>query len=165
MKIPDNYVEYSSPDGKYVGYFEVDKAPDGWLADNQVFISSKEFMDYFYNVETLACDAVTQTYEHFMIKYPNKERIYEDRDLPKSVLINLIKSELKNDSDRIDIFGIYSDGYNDWQFIDSLNMAWDELTKTYDFLELLLQVTGINWNDMVTDSPETFFANNKINLD
>lgn len=165
MVIPDNYIEYRSQDGKYVGYFEANKAPENWYRDNQVFISSKEFMDYFYVLDTVASEAINQTYEHFRQTYPNKERVYEDRELPKSALIKLIKNELQNDADQIDIFGILGDGYYNWQFIESLGTAWDELTSTYDFYELLLEVTGTSWNDMVTDDPETFFANNKIDLD
>lgn len=164
MEIPDNYVEYRSRDGKYLGYFEIDKAPENWYRDNQVFIGAKEFMDYFYVLDAVASDAITQTYEYFQRKYPHKDRFYEDRDLSKYDLIKLIKSELQNDLDRIDIFGILGDGYYDWQFIESLNAAWDELTSTYDFYELLTQVTGSSWNDMVTNDTKTFFTNNKIDL-
>lgn len=164
MIIPDNYVEYRSQDGKYLGYFEIDKAPENWYRDDQVFISSKEFMDYFYVLDTVASDAMSQTYEHFMAKYPTKDRVYEDRNLSKSALIKLIKNELQNDLDRVDIFGIFGDGYNDWQFIDSLNTAWDELTSIYDFYELLLEVTGGVNLDTYVDEPETFFKNNKIDL-
>lgn len=165
MEIPDNYIEYRSQDGKYIGYFEAGKAPEKWYRNNQVFISSKEFMDYFYILDTVASDAINQTYEYFMDKYPNKDRIYEERNLSESALIQLIKNELQNDLDQVDIFGILGDGYYDWQFIDSLNAAWEDLTSTYDFYEMVTQVTGSSWNDMVKDCTKTFFANNKINLD
>ena len=165
MVIPDNYVEYRSQDGKYVGCFEANKAPENWYRDNQVFISSKEFMDYFYVLDTVASDAINQTYEHFQRKYPNKDRVYEDRNLSKSTLIKLIKNELQNDADKIDIFGILGDGYYDWQFIESLCTAWEELTSIYDFYELLLEVIGGVNLDMYTDDPETFFVIHKIDLD
>ena len=165
MNIPDNYAEYSSPDGKYVGYFEVNKAPSGWLADNEVFISTKEFMDHFYNVDTLCDDAIMQTYDYFQIKYPNKQRIYESRDLPKEDLIHLIRCSLLDDSTQNDILGVFSDGYADWQFIDSLAAVWEEFTLTYEFDEILLEVTGGINLDTFTDDPETFFINNNINLE
>lgn len=165
MSIPNNYIEYRSPDGKYVGYFETNKAPSGWLADNEVLISTKEFMDYFYNVDTLCDDAVMQTYDYFQMKYPNKQRIYENRDLPKESLINLIKCSLLDDSTQTDILGVFSDGYMDWQFIDSLASVWEEFTLTYEFDELLLEVTGGVNLDTFTDDPETFFINNNINLE
>ena len=71
--------------------------------DNEVFISTKEFMDHFYNVDTLCDDAVMQTYDYFRIKYPNKQQIYENRDLPKEALITLIKCSLLDDSTQNDI--------------------------------------------------------------